>query len=200
MFIFITNQLKCKYFINHANFSNFFHLFRYCLLLKHISFIRWIFLLTLWTIHFDRLYCHKNRLLWLYMVLYETQNINGMLYDLCFSVIFVLFCAFLFISTHLFSVERKKINFYHRNSSNAKSFKMQRPNFQMIEDSPEKNYMRYVSQYKLDDMVRLSCFYNSLTQSSLWNIIFRWKNWNCWIMREHFWKKWKWNHWVATIF
>lgn len=32
---------------------------------------------------------------------------------------------------------------------------MQRPNFQMIEDLPEKNYMRYVSQYKLDDMVRL---------------------------------------------
>lgn len=30
---------------------------------------------------------------------------------------------------------------------------MQRPNFQMIEDLPEKNYMRYVSQYKLDDMV-----------------------------------------------
>lgn len=31
--------------------------------------------------------------------------------------------------------------------------KMQRPNFQMIEDA--KNYMRYVSQYKLDDMVTL---------------------------------------------
>lgn len=31
--------------------------------------------------------------------------------------------------------------------------KMQRPNFQLIEDQPEKNYMRYVSQYKLDDMV-----------------------------------------------
>lgn len=30
---------------------------------------------------------------------------------------------------------------------------MQRPNFQMIEDQPEKNYMRFVSQYKLDDMV-----------------------------------------------
>lgn len=30
---------------------------------------------------------------------------------------------------------------------------MQRPNFQMIDDLPEKNYMRYVSQYKLDDMV-----------------------------------------------
>lgn len=30
---------------------------------------------------------------------------------------------------------------------------MQRPNFQMIEDLPEKNYMRFVSQYKLDDMV-----------------------------------------------
>lgn len=30
---------------------------------------------------------------------------------------------------------------------------MLRPNFQMIEDQPEKNYMRYVSQYKLDDMV-----------------------------------------------
>lgn len=32
---------------------------------------------------------------------------------------------------------------------------MQRPNFQMIEDQPEKNYMRYVSQYKLDDMVTI---------------------------------------------
>lgn len=30
---------------------------------------------------------------------------------------------------------------------------MQRPNFQFIEDQPEKNYMRFVSQYKLDDMV-----------------------------------------------
>lgn len=30
---------------------------------------------------------------------------------------------------------------------------MQRPNFQLIDDQPEKNYMRYVSQYKLDDMV-----------------------------------------------
>lgn len=31
--------------------------------------------------------------------------------------------------------------------------KMNRPNFQMIEDSPEKNYMRYVSLYRLDDLV-----------------------------------------------
>lgn len=30
---------------------------------------------------------------------------------------------------------------------------MQRPNFQMIEELPEKNYMRFISQYKLDDMV-----------------------------------------------
>lgn len=30
---------------------------------------------------------------------------------------------------------------------------MQRPNFQLIDDQPEKNYMRYVSQYKLDDLV-----------------------------------------------
>lgn len=30
---------------------------------------------------------------------------------------------------------------------------MNRPNFQMIDDLPEKNYMRFVSMYRLDDMV-----------------------------------------------
>lgn len=30
---------------------------------------------------------------------------------------------------------------------------MNRPNFQQIEDSPEKNYMRYVGMYRLEDLV-----------------------------------------------
>lgn len=86
---------------------------------------------------------------------------------------------------------------------------MQRPNFQMIEDLPEKNYMRFVSQYKLDDMVSLifdifcsfamsnrhvlQIEFNSLSyviQFFYWfhliNLILRWINWNCWIMKEHF--------------
>lgn len=35
---------------------------------------------------------------------------------------------------------------------------MNRPNFQQIEDSPEKNYMRYVSLYRLDDLVKITIF------------------------------------------
>lgn len=44
---------------------------------------------------------------------------------------------------------------------------MQRPNFQMIDELPEKNYMRFVSQYKLDDMV--TDLANSIVSFKLWN-------------------------------
>lgn len=30
---------------------------------------------------------------------------------------------------------------------------MSRPNFQQIEDEPEKNYLKYVGLYRMDDMV-----------------------------------------------
>lgn len=49
---------------------------------------------------------------------------------------------------------------------------MQRPNFQMIEDQPEKNYMRYVSQYKLDDMVTIHIEPIDYTNSIAFFLIF----------------------------
>lgn len=53
---------------------------------------------------------------------------------------------------------------------------MQRPNFQLIDDQPEKNYMRYVSQYKLDDMVNRQ-FFSRLFSFFLFFVIFQVK-WN----------------------
>lgn len=50
---------------------------------------------------------------------------------------------------------------------------MQRPNFQLIEDQPEKNYMRFVSQYKLDDMVMKEFFHLIICFSHILFILYK---------------------------
>ena len=100
--------------------------------------------LVLFSFECVKLYWLTARLLWLS---HSIQTINSLSFT-TWKVLFILrnfLSIFILlnqvVSTSIFTVIKNNI------------FKMQRPNFQMIEELPEKNYMRFVSQYKLDDMV-----------------------------------------------